>query len=93
VECYSDGIRDEGKTVDNPKQLTVTMSFIIFTQLIKLRIPKFLVHLVLRKELETNFFELLNSFVIHYAIFEDSALRVDPSAQFRVFPVPSWNIA
>jgi hypothetical protein len=68
------------------------MFFIIVTQLLELQIP-ILVHLVLATELEANFVEHPFSFVIHYAIFEDSALRVNSSAQFRVFPVPSWHIA
>jgi hypothetical protein len=69
------------------------MHFIIFTQLIKLRIPKYLVCHALGIEFEPNFFELLSSFRIHFAVFEGDTLIVDPIAKFRVFRVPSWNIA
>jgi hypothetical protein len=91
----SGGIQDEGKTVDSPKQLTVTLFFITFTQLIKLIIPIFLVLLVLvlEIEIEPNFFELLNSIRIHFAVFEGGTLFIDPSAQWRVFLVFDWNIA
>jgi hypothetical protein len=89
----SGGIQDEGKTIDSPKQLTVTMNFIIFTQLIKLRIPKYLIRLVHGIEIEPNFFELLSSFLIHFAIFEGGTLRAEPKAKFWVFLVPCWNIA
>jgi hypothetical protein len=76
-----------------PKQLTMTMFFIIFTQLLELRIPIFLVHLVLGIEIETNFFELLSSVLIHFAIFEACTLIVDPNAQCRVFLVLLWHSA
>jgi hypothetical protein len=76
--------------MDNPKQLTVAMFFIIFTQLLELRIPIFLVHLgpVLGIENETNFFELLSPFLIHFSVFEACTLTLDPFAQFRVFLEP-----
>jgi hypothetical protein len=77
--------------VDSPKQLTVTMFFIIVMQLLELQIP-ILVHLVLETELETNLVQLRFSFVIQFAIFEGYTLRLDPSAQFCVFLVLMWHI-
>jgi hypothetical protein len=46
------------------------MYFIIFTQLLELKVPKIRVRLVLDIELKTNFLELHFSFLIHYAMFE-----------------------
>jgi hypothetical protein len=69
----------------------VTMFFIIFTQLIKLQIPNILVRHALGIEIEPNFFELLSSFRIHFAVFEACTLKVDPFAQFRVFRVLLWH--
>jgi hypothetical protein len=91
----SGGIPNERKTVDTPKQLTVTMFYIIITQVIKLRIPKYLFAFgpVLGIESKPNFFELLNSFRIQFAIFEACTLSLDPNAQCRVFLVLLWNIA
>jgi type III secretory pathway component EscV len=72
---------DEGKTVDSRQQLTVTMFFIIVMEFLELRIPIFLVRLVVGIENETNFFKLLSSFRIHNVIFEACTLIVDPSAE------------
>jgi hypothetical protein len=44
-------------TIDSPKQLTVTMFNIVVTQIVELRIPKYLIRLGI--EIEINFFELL----------------------------------
>jgi hypothetical protein len=87
----SGGVQDEDRTVDSPKQLTVAMYFIIFTQLIKLRIPNFLVCLDLGIESKPNFFQLLNSFRIQFAFSEDRPLIANPTAQFPVFLVLKWH--
>jgi hypothetical protein len=69
------------------------MFFIIFTQLLEQKIPHVLVRrALLGTEIETNFFELLSSFLIHFAIFEEGTLSCDPGAQFRVFLVMLWHI-
>jgi hypothetical protein len=73
----SGGIQDEGKTVDSPKQLTVTMFFTKVTQLLELRTPI----LVRSRDNETNFVEHPFSFVIHSAIFEEFTLSADPTSQ------------
>jgi hypothetical protein len=78
---FSGGIQDEGKTVDNPKQLTVAMFSIIILELLKLQIPLSLVLLELDREFKTNLVEPPLSFRIHVATFEESTLPMDPSAQ------------
>jgi hypothetical protein len=65
----SGGIQDENKMVDSPKILTATMFSIVITQLLELQIPFFLVRLVIKSEIETNFVEPPFSFLIHFAIF------------------------
>jgi hypothetical protein len=87
----SGGIQDEDKTVDIPNQLTVTMFYIIVTQLLELQIPVFLIVLVLGTEIETNFVEPPFSFRIHYAIFEVRTLPIDPSSQLWVKAVACWH--
>ncbi len=78
--------------VNSPNQLTVIMFYIIVTKLLELKVPAFLVLLVLGIEHETNFVEPPLSFRIHFAIFEAFTLRVDPIAQLLVFLVPLWHI-
>jgi hypothetical protein len=51
----SGDIPDEGTTADSPKQLTVTMIFIVVLQLLELQIQDFLVHRVRESEIEHNF--------------------------------------
>jgi hypothetical protein len=80
--------KDEGKTVDSPKQLTVPVFSIIVLQLLELEIPIFLVRLVLDREFKTNLVELCFSFKIHSTFFEGGTLRVDPMAQGSV---PVWH--
>jgi hypothetical protein len=84
----SGGIQDEGKTVDIPQQLTVTIFFIIVMQLLELQIPMFRERLILDIELEINLVKLPFSLRIHSASFEDGTLRVDPIAQFQA---PLWH--
>jgi hypothetical protein len=57
------------------------MFFIIVTQLLELQIPNVQVRHDLQLEIEFNFVEPLFSFRIHFVIFEDSTLIVDPLAQ------------
>jgi hypothetical protein len=87
----SGSIQDEGKTVDSPEQLTVTMLFIVFTQLIKVRNPKCLVRLGLVLNRETNLVELSFPLNIHFTILEECALFIDLTAQFWVLLVPVWH--
>jgi hypothetical protein len=91
----SGGIRDEDKTVDSPKILTVTMFSRIVTQFLVLQIPVFLVRLVIESaiEIETDFVEPPFSFRNHSTDLEVCTLIFAPFAQFRVFLVPSWHIA
>jgi hypothetical protein len=74
-------LQDEGTTVNSPEQLTVTMFSIIVTQPFELQIPNILVRHALGIEIEINLVELRFLFRIQFAIFEDSTLTVDPSAQ------------
>jgi hypothetical protein len=90
VEVLVGGIQDEGKMVDSPKILTVTMFSRIVTQLLELQLPGFLVRLAI---IETNFVEPPSSFRNHSADLELCTLINDPFAQFRVFLVPVWHIA
>jgi hypothetical protein len=76
--------KDEGKTVDSPKQLTVTIFSMIVLQLLEMEIPIFLVCLVLDREFKTNLVELSFSFKIQFTFFEDGTLLVDPRAQWSV---------
>jgi hypothetical protein len=77
----SGDIHDEDKTVDIPRQLTVTIFFTIVLQLIELQIPVSLVRIVLEFENETNFVQHPFSFRIHFAFSEGFTLRADPLAQ------------
>jgi hypothetical protein len=66
----------------------------MFTQLLELQIPLFLVRLFLGEiERETNLVKLRFSFRIHFAISEQCTLSNDPSAQLWVFLVFIWHIA
>jgi hypothetical protein len=67
-------------------------SFIVL-QPLELRIPVFLIGLVLGIEIETNFVEHPFSFRFHSAIVEACTLIVDPIAQCRVTLVSRWHIA
>jgi hypothetical protein len=79
--------------VDSPKQLTVTMFFIIVLQSCELQIPFPLVRFVGEIKLETNFVEHRFSFRIHYALSEACPLIVHPSTQLWGFLVLPWHIA
>jgi hypothetical protein len=81
----SGGIQDEGKTVNSPQQLTVTMYFRVFTHLLEVNIPIILDRHAI--EIETNLVELRFSLRIKLVSFEDGTLRLDPPAQFWVFLV------
>jgi hypothetical protein len=74
----SGDIQHEGATVDHPKQLTMTMFYIIVKQLLELKIPI----LLPGSKNETNLVKLLFSFRIHFSMFEACTLIVDPLAQF-----------
>jgi hypothetical protein len=76
--------KDEGKTIDSPKQLTVPMFFMIVLQLLELGIPIILVRLVLHREFKTNLVELGFSFNIHSTSMLNFTLRLDPMAQLWV---------
>jgi hypothetical protein len=56
----------------------------IVLQLLELQIPFFVVGLVLDREFKTNLGELRFSFNIHFVIFEEGTLPLDPTAQFYV---------
>jgi hypothetical protein len=87
-------VNDDGKTVDIPKQLTVTMFYIIILQLFELQIPFWLVRPVLQhSKLKTNLVELLFSFKIHSTFFEDGTLLGDPFTKLRVKAGTLWNLA
>jgi hypothetical protein len=68
-EVLVEVFKDEGKTVDSPKKLTVTMFSMIILQLPELQIPIFLCRLVPNREFKTKLVELRFSFNIHSAIF------------------------
>jgi hypothetical protein len=84
--------KDDGNTVDSPKQLTLTMLYMIILQLLELQIPLFLVRLVLHRKFKTNLVELRFSFKVHSTFFEDGTLPPDPTAQLWVKAVTLWNI-
>jgi hypothetical protein len=65
------------------------MFFTIVTQPLEVQIPI----LAMSRENETNLIELLFSFLIHFAIFEECTLIVDPHGPLRVFLVLHWHIA
>jgi hypothetical protein len=85
--------KDEGKTVDIPKQLTVPMFSMILLQLLEMHIPIFLVCLVPDREFKSNLVERSFSLNIHSAIFEEGALHVNPITQLWVKAVLLWHIA
>jgi hypothetical protein len=63
------------KTINSPKQLTVTTFCIKITQLLELKIPCFFPR---HAGIETNFVKHPFSFLIHYAISEVYTLLVYP---------------
>jgi hypothetical protein len=65
------------------------MTFFECTKLLELPIPGFLPRL----ELETNCVEPRFPFRVQPAIFEESTLSANPTAQFRDFLVLRWHIA
>jgi hypothetical protein len=60
------------------------MFSMIVLQLLELQIPSFLLRLVPDREFKTNLEQLLFSFRIHSAIFEQVTLPLDPTAQLWV---------
>jgi hypothetical protein len=85
------GIQDDGKAVDSPKQLTMTMFSIIILQLLELHIPIFLFRLVPKREFKTKLVELRFSFSVHSAILEEGTLLAHPLPQSWVKAVAAWH--
>jgi hypothetical protein len=77
----SEGIQEENKTVDNPKQLTVTMLSIKIIKLLVLQISNILDLPTLGIVIKTNLVNHPFSFRIQFASFEECTLRADPSTQ------------